>query len=183
MIDPTREPRSARPSYRHLQEEKAELAADAKKCLKSKGGSTYIDFGMLDNSLEKCMVWTPQAHYDQAKLDILLGGIFEEMRNSGSSCVNIAFSQLSDISKLPQGFPKPNPTSPRSTDPTLNLINQTYEVGNSGKAFFQYFSDKAKSDGLSLDLSFGGATSAQGSWNLGSDPAALAKDLTSFMKS
>lgn len=167
------------------------------------GQSCYIDMGKFyGTNIWNCMKWdkTPGYISEDALIQGYVGDFFNHLKSEGVKKIDLSFAQLNDIQNLLEDSYNPPRGSGTSYKPTDTFQQILHSVDASGKYFNQlpyavcdssgnpispnflsWLINYAHSQGIQVDLSFGGAVGAGVDLKLPSDPATSAKDLATFL--
>lgn len=171
------------------------------------GEDCYLDMGeFYGNNIWGCMNYYPEpVGIDSSKLQSgFLGQYFNQMKSAGVNKIDLSFAQLCDIKNL-LGDTSGSPASYQSyskadafgqifhnQDASGQFTQGPYGVFDYSKNppeqvspnFLSYLIQQAKSNGIQVDLSFGGASAGGGGapdMKLPGDPAECAKNLSDMM--
>jgi hypothetical protein len=167
------------------------------------GQSCYVDMGKFYGvNIWNCMKWdkTPGYISEDMLVNGYVGDFFNHLKSEGVKKIDLSFAQLNDIQNLyldsltpPQGDGtnyRPSDSLQQilhSVDPSGRVFNQPpYEVCDSSgnpvaPNFLSWLIGYAHSQGIEVDLSFGGAAGGGKDYKLPQDPVTSAKNLAAFV--
>ncbi len=156
-------------------------------------GSCYIDMGQIAGDALRTGLWGGGPGggdlYNLATVQPIIASLITQLQASGVSSVSLSFAQVSDIPNLASG----QWTNTGNTDSILDMFQNGNGVTtpppvvntSTGQTvapnLLQYFNSQMNNAGIKVDLSIGGQDANSGSWNIGSNPAATATQLSNFM--